>query len=209
MAKTFGFVAQVFDLTIVPRLFLRPDMPGGMAHVPGSNPPAVVCGSSLLSGYTPQELAFVVGRVLAYYRPEHFIRTLLSSHSELKVILLAAMRIAGYGAAQPAVDATAAQLQQRLQPAQIDGLRQVVRKWVEAGGRVDIKRWMQAVELSACRAGFLVCNDLKTAARMIQQLPPEGSTDLPPKEKIKELVLFSVSEDYFTLRQALGIQIQI
>jgi hypothetical protein len=33
--------------------------------------------------------------------------------------------------------------------------------------------------------------------------------DLPPKEKIKELVLFSVSEEYFRLREAIGIQIEI
>ena len=208
-AKTFGFVAQVLNLTLVPRLFLRSDTPGGLAHVPGSNPPAIVCGASLLSGFSPQDLAFVIGRTLTYYRLEHFIRTLLPSHSELKLILLAAMRLANFGAANPQVDATAQQLARFMQPAQVDGLRQVVRKFVESEGKVDIKRWMQAVELTACRAGFLVANDLSVAAKMVQQLPPEGSTDLPPKEKIKELVLFSVSEEYFALREALGIQIKI
>ena len=68
---------------------------------------------------------------------------------------------------------------------------------------------MQTVELTGCRAGFLLCNDLETAARMIQSLPPEGPTDLPPKEKIKEVVLFSVSEEYFRLRETLGIQIKV
>ncbi len=208
-AKTYGFVSQVLNLTLVPRLFLRSDTPGGLAHVPGSNPPALVCGASLLSGFSPQDLAFVVGRVLTYYRLEHFIRTLLPSHSELKLILLAAMRLTGFGAANPQVDATAQQLARFMQTSQVDALRQVVRKFVEGEGRVDIKRWMQAVELTACRAGFLVCNDLSVAAKMVQQLPPEGSTDLPPKEKIKELVLFSVSEDYFALREALGIRIKI
>ncbi len=208
-AKTYGFVAQVLNLTLVPRLFLRSDTPGGLAHVPGSNPPALVCGASLLSGFSPQDLAFVVGRSLTYYRLEHFIRTLLPSHSELKIILLAAMRLTGFGAANPQVDATAQQLARFMQTAQVDALRQVVRKFVESEGRVDIKRWMQAVELTACRAGFLVCNDLSVAAKMVQQIPPEGSTDLPPKEKIKELVLFSVSEDYFALREALGIRIKV
>ncbi len=52
-------------------------------------------------------------------------------------------------------------------------------------------------------------NDLDVARRMINALPPEGSADLPPNEKVKELVLFSVSESYFKLREALGIQIQV
>ncbi len=68
---------------------------------------------------------------------------------------------------------------------------------------------MQCVELTACRAGFLLCNDLEIAARMIQAEPPLGAVDLTPKEKVEELVLFSVSEAYFRLREALGIQIQI
>jgi hypothetical protein len=36
-----------------------------------------------------------------------------------------------------------------------------------------------------------------------------GAVDLTPKEKIQELILFSVSESYFRLREALGIQIQV
>ena len=45
-ARTYGFVAQVLNLNLVPRMFLRPDTPGGIVHVAGSAPPASVCGSS-------------------------------------------------------------------------------------------------------------------------------------------------------------------
>ncbi|NOY93292.1 MAG: tetratricopeptide repeat protein [Deltaproteobacteria bacterium] len=209
LARTFGFSMNVLSIPIQPRLFLQAQTPGGLAHVPGSNPPAVICGATLLSGYKPADLAFVTARFLTYYKSEHFVRTLLSSHSELRIILLAAMRISGVAPADPQVDALAQQLQQHLTPTAVDGLRQVCRKFVEAGARTDVKRWMQTVELTALRAGFLVCGDLETAARMVQALPPEGSVDLPPKDKVKELVLFSVSENYFRLREALGIQIQV
>ncbi|MFW6031497.1 MAG: tetratricopeptide repeat protein, partial [Myxococcota bacterium] len=209
-ARTYGFATQVLNLQIVPRLFLRQDAPGGLAHVPGSQPPATVCGSALLSGYSPQDLAFINGRHLSYYRLEHFIRTMLTSHSEIKTILLAALRITGVSPAPDQnVEQTAQQLQQRLTAAQIDGLRGVCRKFMEAGARTDVKRWIQTAELTGCRTGFLLCNDLDTASRMIQQLPTESTVDLPPKEKVKEMVLFSVSEEYFRLREALGIQIQV
>ena len=208
-ARSFGFAAQVLNLPIVPRLFLRPDVQGGLTHVAGSAPPAAVCGATLLSGFSPQDLTFVVARHLAFYRSEHFIRTLLSSNSELKAVLLAGLRLANVAPGDPQIDQFAAQLQTRLQANQLDALGSVCRRFMEAGGSTDIKKWMQAVELTGCRAGFLLCNDLETAARMVQALPPEGPADLPPKEKIKELVLFSVSESYFRLREALGIQIKV
>ena len=209
-ARTFGFVQQVLNIPTQPRLFLQQQTPGGLAHLPGSNPPAVISGSTLLSGYSPQDLMFLLGRFLTYYLSEHFVRTLFSSHTELRFLLLAALRLSGTGPADPQVDQWAQPLSQHMNAAQMDGLRAVCRKFVDdQGGRADIKRWMQTVELSACRAGFLVCNDLVTAKKMIEVLPPEGSVDLPPKDKLKELVLFSVSENYFKLREALGIQIQV
>jgi hypothetical protein len=209
-ARTFGFVSQVMNLNLIPRLFLRTDAPGGLVHVPGSNPPASVCGATLLSGFSPPDLAFVIARHLSYYRGEHFVRTLLSSNTELRTVLLAAMRIAGVlPQSEPAVDQTAQQLAARLNPTQAEALRSLGKRFVDAGARTDVKQWIQAVELTGCRAGFLLAGDLETAARMIQSLPPEGAVDLPPKEKIKEVVLFSVSEEYFRLRRTLGITINV
>ena len=65
------------------------------------------------------------------------------------------------------------------------------------------------VELTACRTGFLLANDLGIAARMIQAEPAMGTLDLTPKEKIEEILRFGVSDEYFRLREALGIQIQV
>jgi len=208
-ARTFGFVQQVLNVPTQPRLFLQQQTPGGLTHIPGSNPPAVLAGSTLLSGYSPQDLMFVIGRFLSYYLSEHFVRTLFNSHTELRFLLMAALRLSGMGAANPQVDQWAAALQPHIQQVQRDAIRQVARKFMDAGGAADIKQWMQMVELTAIRAGFLVCNDLDVARKMITMLPPDSAIDMPPKDKLKELVLFSVSEQYFRLREALGIQIQV
>jgi tetratricopeptide (TPR) repeat protein len=206
-AKTFGFVGQVLSLP-VPRLFLKPGVPGGLAHAV-AEPIASVCGSSLLSGHSPQDLAFIVAHHLAYYRGEHYMMRLLPTQPELKLALMAGLRIVGLGAADPAVDQWAQMMQPRLSTTHMESLRVVAKRFIDAGGRGDVKRWMQAVELTACRAGLLVCSDLETAQRMVASLPSAGPQDLPPKDKLKELVLFSVSEQYFRLREALGIQINI
>ena len=65
---------------------------------------------------------------------------------------------------------------------------------------------MQATEITACRAGLLLCADLEIAKKIISaeaQLPG----DLPPADKMKELIVFSVSDQYFVLRKALGIAV--
>ena len=72
--------------------------------------------------------------------------------------------------------------------------------------RSNIKRWVQAAELTQLRAGLLVCGDL-SIARKIVTMEPSLPGDLSPEEKIKELLLFSVSAEYSQLRSALGIAI--
>jgi tetratricopeptide (TPR) repeat protein len=207
-ARTFGFVTQVLSLPFVPRLFVCPDRQGGLAFAT-TQPPATVCGSALLSGQNPLDVVFIVAKHLAYYRGEHYIRTLFQTKDELKLVLVAAMHIAGVEISDPNVIEWAKQIRSRMQPADIELLNSITKRFVDAGARTDIKRWMQSVELTACRAGFVLCNDLEIAARMIQAEPPMGAVDLTPKEKIQELILFSVSESYFRLREALGIQIQV
>ena len=207
MPRTFGFVSQVLGLP-TPRLFLRTDVPGGLTHMP-VYPLASLSGSTLLSGFQPQDLMFICARHLSDYRGEHYIRTLMPSNTELKTVLMAALRISNLVPADPAVDPIAVQLREKMNAPQVDALGTLGRRFVQAGARTDVKRWLQCVELTACRAGFLICNDLETAARMIQTLGATSAVDLAPKEKIKELVLFSVSEEYFRLRQVLGIQIPV
>ncbi len=206
-AKAFSFVAQVLSLPM-PRLFLRPDVQGGLAYAITAQP-ASVCGSSLLMGVNPQDLIFVIAKHLSYYRGEHYVRRVLPTAAELKLVLLAALRLMGVGPEDAAVDEAAKQLGSKMQPVHMEALKAVVRKFVEAGAKVDIKEWIQAVELSACRAGFLVANDLDIAARMIAAEPSEGPGDMSVKEKVREMILFSVSEQYFRLRESLGIQLQI
>ena len=207
-ARTFGFVTQVLSLPLVPRLFVCPDRQGGLAFAT-TLPPASVSGSALLSGQNPLDVMFIVAKHLSYYRGEHFIRTMFQTKDELKLVLVAAMHVAGVEISDPNVIEWARQIRGQMQPADVELLNNITKRFVNAGARTDIKRWMQAVELTACRAGFLMCNDLEIAARMVQAEPPMGAVDLSPKEKVQELVLFSVSEAYFRLREALGIQIQV
>jgi hypothetical protein len=176
-----------------------------------TEPPASVVGQLLLSGFTPQDLTFEIGRHLAYYRGEHYIRWVEPTTAGLRILLLSAVKAVNPQFKTPpdpsgVLDQTVATLASSLTPAAKEQLGGLVRKFIQKTGEADIKKWINAVEMTACRCGFLLCNDIQSAARMIQnQAATVG--DVPAKEKIKELVLFSVSEQYFKLRQALGVTI--
>jgi len=209
-AKTFAYVAQVISLPFMPELYLRPEQAMGLQYAI-TEPPASVVGQLLLSGFTPQDLTFEIGRHLAYYRGEHYIRWVEPTTAGLRVLLLAALKSVHPQFQTPSdptgvLDQTVAALSGTLTPTAREQLSALVRKFIQQRGEVDIKKWINSVEITACRCGFLLCNDIQSAARMIQnQAVTVG--DVPAKEKIKELVLFSVSEQYFKLRQALGVTI--
>ncbi len=209
LSRQFKLAQDVLNISIPVRLFVQKELSGALSDEARSNPPAVVTGYTLLSNYRPVDLAFVCGRHMAYYRGEQFIRTMYASHTDLRTLLLAAMRVVGMGAPDAAVDQTAKQLAKHLDQAHKDVLRQLVRKFTEAGGKGDVKRWMAAAELTAIRAGLLLCDDVDAAVSLVQQIAAESTADTPVKDKIKEIVLFSVSENYFRLREALGIQIKV
>ena len=208
-AKTFGWATQVLGVTM-PELYVRNDVPGALMAVPAV-PPASVAGQTVLTGFTPQELTFIVGKHLSGYRGEHYIKNLFTTLNELKVILFAGVKIVMPDFTVPgematAVNATASELVKHMQPVQRESLRIVVQKWMEDGAKADLKRWMQAIEITASRAGLLLCADLEIAKKIIGAEPQQPG-DLPPAEKMKELLVFSVSEQYFGLRKTLGIAV--
>jgi hypothetical protein len=81
----------------------------------------------------------------------------------------------------------------------------LIAKLLQSPSALDVKQWQIGVDFSADRLGLLLANDLRTAIEAIRA----GSTELTPMQasRIKELVLFSVDENYFELRKRLRIAI--
>jgi len=208
-AKTFGWAAQVLGIQ-PPDLYVRNDVPGAIVAVPAA-PPASVAGQTVLTGFQPQELTFMCGKHLSHYRGEHYIRTLFPTQAELTIMLFAGVMIAAPNTPMPQdmaaqIRATAQELAKHIQPVQLEGLRMVVKRFIDEGAKANIKRWNQAVELTACRAGVIVSGDLEVAKKILsaeQQLPG----DLTAADKMKELLLYFVSEEYSQVRRALGIAV--
>ena len=89
-ARIFGFAASVLGIP-VPQLYVRYDIPGALTHLP-VNPPASIAGKTILA-VAPQDLQFILGKHLADYRGEHYIRAIFPTVSELTMLFLAGIKL--------------------------------------------------------------------------------------------------------------------
>jgi hypothetical protein len=215
-SKVFNYVNQVLGVP-QPELYLRPESPGELdmanAREKGHLIPSFVVGASLLQGRPEKELAYVIGKKLTLMRPDHFVRWphVVPTIAELRVVFLAALRLV-----QPKFEVRADlqqpvatyvdHLRKVIPPQNLEQLAVVVQRFMGTKNEADLNKWSNAVDLTSTRAGFLVCGDLDVSARLVQTEPVTvGVVD--PKEKIKDLINWSISEEYFTLREHLGLVI--
>lgn len=200
--RAIPWAAAILGLP-TPHVFVERDREVGFEHVP-SVPPVTVVGKGVLSGRSQLEHAFLVGRHLSWYRTEHYVKTLFSSLPDLEDLFLAALVIGNPGLpiaedVKRRVAPIAKAIQPLLEPAQLDTLRGCFLRFVEEGARTNLQRWSVATEKTACRAGFLLANDLGTALKLLD-VEERGRGELA-----KDLFGFATSERYFQLRRQLGI----
>ena len=174
--------------------------------------PAIMLGRGAFeSQLDAQALTFVLGRHLSYYRPGHYVRQLVPSGTGLKAWLFAGIKLCvpNFPVAAdlqgPVAEATQ-HLVAALKPNDKDELAGVVSRLLREAPALDLKKWVGGIDFSADRTGFLLAHDLDTAASVIRE-NPLGETVMPTKERMKELVLFGVSESYFSLRKSLSVAI--
>ena len=197
-----------------PDVFLRPSDPGDLKlmNFKRNNAihPSMVVFQNLLRGKSEAHLAFALGRnMMDLYLPHFCYVALDRTPQNLKQVFLACLRAVGMpvGDNNAALDQIAREITSRMQPAALDRLRSLIQKFVDAGGSTDVKRWAAAVELTSYRVGLLLCHDLRIAGQMISQEQAMLGSAMGPRDKIKELVLYSISEDYFAARRAIGVQV--
>ena len=209
-SKVFNYVTSVLNV-VQAELYLRPNQQTGLMMAHTKEIPSFVVGADLLQGRPEKDLAFAIAKQLSYLRPEHFLRRVLSAPSQLRTVFFAALRIANPQfpvppADIPEVDKILKHVAGKMHAGMLEQLAVLVRKFAEAKSEVNLNKWWTATELTANRVGFVLCNDLEVAAKMVSTEPAEIGS-LPPKEKVKELVLYSVSEEYFQVRNQLGLSI--
>lgn len=202
--RAVGWAAALLGLP-VPGIYTEPQTDVAFAHAAGM-PPYTVIGKHAVSGRTVPELAFLVGNHMSGYRGEHFVRTLFSGTEDLEDLFLAALLIANprlplKGAKRARIDPLARAIEPLLDPTQADALRAHYLRFAEEGGRTNLQRWGVAVGKTGSRVGLALCQDLPTALKLLEG--QEGK--LGPRAL--DLLTYSTSSRFLTLRQALGISV--
>jgi tetratricopeptide (TPR) repeat protein/tRNA A-37 threonylcarbamoyl transferase component Bud32 len=210
VSQTLYYVSGVLGFP-PPPVFQNPNDPAGLGFL-HANTPAIVLGRAAFESVVPnQSLAFVAGRHVTYFRPGFYVRHLVPTGTGLKAWLFAAIKLCvPQFPIAPDLQGQVAEatgfMQQDFQGVQREILTSMVSKLLQSGGAVDLKKWVAAIDLTADRAGFLLAHDLATATEVMRAT--EDASSVPAKERVKEVVLFSISDEYFELRQKLQITVE-
>ncbi|MGE3768525.1 MAG: tetratricopeptide repeat protein, partial [Kofleriaceae bacterium] len=214
-SKLFYYVAQVLNVPL-PEVFLVEDNKPAdiqLANAIEKNElcPSFVVRPHLLQGKSEREIAFLSARRLTFMRPEYYLKMLLPTNTELKVVVLSAIVMVQPRFPVPPdmvqlVQQYLPEMQKRMPPQVLEQLGAVVARFIQAAPEINLAKWGHAVDAVSHRAGFVVCGDLEVAARMVSAEPVVvGGPQV--KDKIKELVLYSISEEFFTVRAQMGLTI--
>ncbi|APR76116.1 Gluconokinase [Minicystis rosea] len=172
--------------------------------------PTVFAGQKVLRGRSLPELAFFVGRHLAYHVGGHRLLLYYPSIEDLTACFLAAVRIILPEVPAPApMRATVMELERAIalrlgETARVD-LAAAVAAFEAGGSRAHLTEWVAVVERCATRAGYLLAGDLDVVAGVLKN-EPRGLLDADAK--MSDLLGFAVSDELRALREALGIAIQ-
>jgi golgin subfamily B member 1 len=213
----FGRVATIASSALqipCPEIILQPDQPGDLDLIcqrqKDRATPILCIRGGLLGARPDTEIAFILARHLTLMRPDFFVLwpNVIPIVEERKAALIGAGRLVQPALAAPehlaeATDQYAELFKKVVSHDAARIIQDMAPPLFLETPDPDVACWSRAAELSADRAGLLVCRDLAAACRAIsaQGLGPGLPTT---EERIDNLVRWSVSDDHFALTALAG-----
>ncbi len=215
LARYVAHACQMLDVS-VPDLFHR-DVDGlgmrVMALVDSSSGkatvfPSLIAGNGATKDASEVSMKFRAGRAVARARPENILTTVLPSASGLRRVVYGAALASNPGAELPedvreGAKTYADEMLGHLAPARVEQLKLLSAPLLE-GEAFDAKAFVEGVAYTTTRAGFVLCDSIETAAALMTREGDEGSS-VSAKERIADLIGYSVSLPYLKLRKQLGL----
>jgi tetratricopeptide (TPR) repeat protein len=207
VVRTFTWASHILGVRC-PELYALDEAPGGLAAAQVAEP-STALGPEVLRGLSMKDLAFLVGRHLTYYRPEHYALVFFPTLGELSTLFLGALKVVLPELPVPTsladeVARLSKELGRYSTAEERDQLGAAVGALDDRGGRVDLGAWIRSVELTAGRAGMFLAGDMAVAMR---RLKAETRTiaELTLDTKRGDLLAYSVSTKYARLRELLSV----
>jgi tetratricopeptide (TPR) repeat protein len=205
--------AVVRVLQPVPHKVYRDDGTVGLKIV-FTYPPGLVAGPDMFTEQDEREMAFLLGSQVMFLHPMHFLAS-VNDLTTLKLLMAASLKFA-----RPETEITAAvdvirdivkRIDRKMPQRQKQQLAKLISDLVAREPDADFGRilglFFTGMERTALRAGVLMCGDTNIALRGLSA--HEGLfPNLNQRERVEEVVRFSLSDDHFILRKALGVAIE-
>ncbi len=207
LMRSLAWTSRLLGIA-VPALYLAQEPPRELVAVPAAGPTALV-SRALGSGLSLSELAFIWGRHLPMYRPEHYLLVYYPTLRDVAALLVAALALGGHPTRE-SLTGKAQELSSALDAALDDEARKRLEKAVKEFDARNMRRriaaWIRSVQLACGRAGLFACGDLHLAAKLLERFPPAGG--LESADELGDLRAYSISRAYAELRERIGVAVQ-
>jgi hypothetical protein len=165
----------------------------------------------VLSGRSLQELAFILAKQLFVMGQHYYLATIDPTYERRKDrlarIVYGVMQLVNPATDVPVKDEGLIEAYRAIPPADLAELQKFITKMSENPQQhLNLSKWLEMVEHSSNRLAFLLSNDLGAAVRSLKNETGQFSK-APVQDRVREIVLFALSENYFKLRKALGLAI--
>jgi hypothetical protein len=141
---------------------------------------------------------------MTWYRPEYHCMLYYPTLDDLRELIAATLQATGFeGTATTASAPSNGELQRvllrRLGAEERAAISDAAARIQARGGDIALDHWIRSAELTAARAGLLLCGELKTAVVAVRSLSPAPGR--PSVERVvSDLVAFCASRSHLALR---------
>ncbi len=190
----------------LPELWRKPDQRG---LINGALvPEGMIVGDELLGSGREKHIAFIVGKQLFLFLSPFYLAAIRPMSDLQAFFLLAAALV------KPELDFDKDEhskrafkdLKKNVRGDDLSRLTHAVNKVMAAQGDIDLGTWLESVEDTANRVGFIYCDDLDVAADYLRNEPQRiGMRSVD--ERMQALAEYAVSDRYRTLRQELNLAV--
>lgn len=173
-----------------------------------TSPPAILFSEETVRRATISELRFMCARALAFTRPENLLGASMSPR-QLRILIEALVELALpgiVGTTAPEVVSLVRKLDHGISRAKRERLVHLASRFREQSEDISIRDWLEGVEHTCNRAGLVLSGDLEAAITVLKSarvVSPSGSS----RSLIRELIFYSISDSYFSLREELHASI--
>jgi tetratricopeptide (TPR) repeat protein len=220
LGKIYGQVAKALGNKKT-ALYVKPETPSNGSHgvtIVVQAPPALVVGPGLAADAPPAEIRFQLARGIELTRPEYILAAGVrpKQFTSLFGSVLKAFHPRHSRRRAAAGDAAAEQAARLKKNVPYKVSKQLVNLFQGLGATSwSSLRWRTVVHHVGNRTGLLLCGELAIAANILiresgavgegaQPTPEEIRQLAKTHEPLRELLRFSISEDYFLLREKIG-----